>query len=167
MPLLEIQCGNGHTSEVLQRRGGGNTPLLCPTCGENANRNWSAGFGFNVKETHYAAPPKDPNNKAKPEFIDRMGGGKAAKTENNLYRPAITHNTKCPKEGKWRNVAILNDLKFARRLCCEGCGYTWLYRAETAPNPLFDGTQEKYRPGKTYSRLAPAGSGYEQPKRGA
>ena len=96
-----------------------------------------------------------------------MGGGKAAKDEKNLYRPALTHNTRCPKEGKWRNMAVLNDLGFAVRVCCEGCGYTWLHQSATAAYALLKGVKNSYRPGKTYSRLQPAGTGYDEPKRGA
>lgn len=165
MPLLEVQCSSGHTSEVLKRGGASNGPFSCAICNEPAKRLWS-GFGFSVQEVQYEAPPRDPDNKHAPEFIDRMGGGKAAKTSENLYRPAVTHNTKCVKEGKWRNMAILNDLGFAVRVCCEGCGYTWLHQQETAANPLREGVKNAYRPGKNYSELAPAGTGYEAPKRG-
>lgn len=167
MPLLEIECDKGHLSEVLKRGGASTAPLVCPECKAPAKRKWSD-FGARVIATPDYAPPKDPNNRAKPEFIERMGGGKAAKDEKNLYRPALTHHTKCPKESwKWRNVAVLNDLQFAVRLCCEGCGYTWLYQKETAAYPLLDGVVNRYRPGKNWSSDAPAGSGYEEPKRGA
>lgn len=167
MPLLEIQCGNGHLSEVLARGRAANTgPFSCPVCSEPAARQWSD-FGFSVHETHYAQREADPNNRLKPEFQDRMGGGKVAKDEHNLYRPALTHNIRCPKESKWRNVAVINDLNFAKRLCCEGCGYTWLYRAETAPDPLIAGVVESYRPGSNFSAAVPAGTGYDKPKRGA
>lgn len=159
MPLLDIECRAGHRSEVLKRGAANNGPISCPECGGESKRLYS-GFTFGVKETHHEASPKDPP-KNRPKFIDRMGGGKAALDENKMYRPAVTHNTKCPKEGKWRNMAILNDLGFAVRVCCEGCGYTWLHQESTAANPLFKGVVSRYRPGKT------VGSRYVEPERGA
>lgn len=167
MPLLEVQCSNGHLSEVLARGGAANNgPFACVECGEPAKRQWST-FGFNVNHTEYAAVEKDPDNRHGPEFIERMGGGMMARDENNLMRPALTHSTRCPKESRWRNVAIINDLNFAKRLCCEGCGYTWLYRGETAADPLLNEVKNEYRPGDNFSAMVPAGTGYDKPKRGA
>lgn len=77
----------------------------------------------------------------KSEFKKRDGGGKAALVhETGNYRPAVTHNTYCPNEKRWRNVAILANAGNGRKwLNCEVCGWQWIYREETAPNPLVPG----------------------------
>ena len=83
----------------------------------------------------------------KPAVVDRPGGGKAVRVnDTGGYRPMVTHNMVCPKCGKWRNVAILGEpMPGIKRLVCEICDWTWLYRASDAPTPLQPGTNGAFR----------------------
>lgn len=163
MPLADIKCANGHLTEVLIR-GGGNAPSVCPTCGADASRQVST---FNAYTTVY--PDAAPEYVGKvsryaPAVIDRMGGGKAVKTAEGGYRPALTHNGVCPQCKRRRNVAIVNQTSMGPRPMCEACGYTWIHHADTASDPLFEGVNDAYRPGKTFAGRF---SGYTPPERAA
>lgn len=165
MPLFDVVCANGHRSEVF-KRGASDGPFACTDCGEDAKRAWS-GFKFTVQGEQYIEPPYVGTvGRDAPAFIERMGGGRAAKTSDGGYRPALTHTAKCPKCARRRNVAIVNDLgPYGVRPMCEACGYMWVHQEATASDPLLEGYDATLRPRKHYSRLAPTGSGYEQPER--
>lgn len=152
MPLLEVQCAAGHRSEIL-KRGAGDGPFACPECGELARRAWDTPFAVQVQPDAYVDPnPYNPYAKrSDPAFIDRAGGGKAAKTADHGYRPALTHTARCPECARRRNVAIVNQLPWGPRLMCEACGYTWIHDEATASDPLRKGFDAALRPGRHWS----------------
>lgn len=162
MPLYDVECAAGHRSEVF-KRGASNGPSACPTCGDDARRVWN-GFAFRVQGDVVLEPAYSTKAKTSdPEVIERMGGGRAVKTKDGGYRPALTHTAKCPKCARRRNVAIVNQLPEGPRLMCEGCGYTWIHGASTASDPLLKGFDPALRPGKVFGKTgAPA---YEEPAR--
>ncbi len=97
-------------------------------------------------------------------MIDRIGGGKAVRTPEGGYRPALTHNVVCPQCKRRRNVAIVNMTAWGPRPMCEACGYTWLHDAATASDPMFEGVNDSYRPSTTFAGRF---SGYQRPERAA
>lgn len=163
MPLVDIECSNGHLTEVL-KRGAVTGPFACPTCHEDAVAKFPA-VNFNKSERVdvYDIPAK---RKPRAQYFGRMGGGRGYRDSAGNERPALTHNAKCPVCMRYRNVSVMNEIaRDILNLMCEACGYSWFYRAADASDPMFDGVVEAYRPGKRYSKEAPAGSGYEQPRR--
>lgn len=165
MPLYDVRCSAGHVTEVFVR--GASAPLTCKDCGEAAEKIPSL---FNAVIVDYVETPKEkmPNQRAKPKYVQRMGGGVAYKNEYGNYRPAITHHTRCPKEGRQRNVAVLNDLPgVGLRLNCEACGWQWVHQEATAPDPLIQGIDTRLSPGKKYSAHVAPGDQYIAPERGA
>lgn len=159
MPLHDVKCDAGHISEVFRR--GAETPLVCAECGAAARVIPSA-FTAVIAPVTYAEPPQK-LPKRRPQYISRAGGGVAAKTENNTYRPALTHTATCPNEKRRRNVAVLGDLPYGKRLNCEACGYQWIHQENTAADPLLPGVDVALKPGKPII----TGNKYTQPDRGA
>jgi hypothetical protein len=96
-------------------------------------------------------------------------GKQAVVADRGSYRPALTHNTQCPKEKRFRNVAVVADMPYGKRVICEACGYMWAYQAATTDIPLRNGVVESYRPGKRFFMGAAdrATSGYIPAERGA
>ena len=160
MPLAEIKCANGHLTEVLMR-GAAKAPLVCPTCGEEAERLLSTFAVRSGPESQREAPVRFGN---RPQWLNRAGGGKAY-LKDKLYYLALTHNAKCPQCARRRNVAITADLPWGKRCICEACGYTWIHQEETASDPMFEGVNDMYRPARHFSREVPSGTGY-RPERG-
>lgn len=167
MPLFDYRCEDHGTFEAFKRRGATSAP--CPTCGAEAGRVFVAA-PVSKRAYDQSIDGKFPN-KNKPKVMERMGGGRAAQVkETGGYRPMLTHNTVCPKEGKWRNVAVLAAFPYGKHLCCEACAYTWVYSQSNGYDvPLNHGVREDLRPSRTIHMNpdVPLHSGYTQPERGA
>lgn len=164
MPLLDIECENGHRSEVL-KRGASQGPFACPTCGEVAKGLFPSAVTF-VSVDPWVAPPDllDKVSRHAPKVIKRAGSGKAVRTAEGGYRPMLTHTAKCPKCNRRRNVAIMNEVAAGVRPMCEACGYTWIHHAATASDPLLEGYDRELAPSQSF---AGSFSGYQAPERGA
>lgn len=169
MPLYDYRCGScGSGFEAFGRVGAGET-APCPDCRGTAERAFSA-TRFNINMPYDQAIHGQFPTKHLPDVVKRQGGGVAIKNkETGGYRPALTHNTRCPKEGKWRNVAVLGEFPYGLRLVCEACDGLWIYNASLTDVPLNSGVDESLRPPRTIhmSAQVPLHSGYVAPERGA
>ena len=165
MPTFDFTCSSHGKFEAYSRVGG--TPT-CPVCGSPSER------VFAVGHLTYGGRPYDQSvdgrypNRDKPREINRPGGGKARQTSTGGYRPMLTHSTICPKEKRWRNVAVLGAFPYGKRLACEACDYTWVYDGATTDRPLVNKVEEAYRPPRRIfmNPSVPLG-GYVAPERGA
>ena len=167
MPLYDFSCGTHGVFEQYTRMGATSAP--CPQCEADSSREFAITSFPKVhrpfdKQVDGHLPPRE-----RQQVIDRAGGGKAGVVKDTGgYRPLITHNTVCPNEKRWRNVAVLADLPWGQRLNCEACGYVWVYQAGSTDLPLNDWVESSYRPSTTVhmSPDVPLHSGYEAPERG-
>lgn len=163
MPLYDVRCKDGHTTEVLVR--GASAPLICNECGEPAERLPSV---FNVRGVNVPDVRRDATPvRERPRYVERAGGGRAYRTEYGGYRPALTHTATCPAEKRRRNVAVLAVVHLGKRLNCEACGYQWLHRESDAPDPLIEGYDSTLAPGKKFSGFVSNGDQYQTAERGA
>ena len=169
MPNFDYSCTTHGTFDAFKRAGRPVETAPCPTCGEAAVR---AGFTPTVaprtdlpydRQVHGKIPPIGRKQTA------REGGGAAAVTDTGSYRPALTHHTRCPKEQRFRNVAVLAAFDYGRRVCCEACGYMWIHQPATTDVPLTRGVNESLRPAKRFFMGTDdrATSGYIPAARGA
>jgi putative FmdB family regulatory protein len=168
LPLYDYVCDHDGSFEAFRKVGDG-ASAPCPTCGATSARTFAA-TRFVIERAYDQAIDGEFPNADKPEVVARAGGGVAIKNKDNgAYRAAVTHNTQCPKENKWRNVAVLGEFPYGKRLNCEACGHLWIHQEATAPNPLKPGVDESARPGKSFymSPDVPLCSGYTEPERGA
>ena len=167
MPLYDFSCPSHGTFESFSRTGANVAP--CPRCDGQADRVFSLTSFPKVhrpydKQVDDTLPAKD-----RQKVIDRAGGGRAGVVSSTGgYRPMTTHNTVCPNEKKWRNVAVLAELPYGKRLNCEACSYLWVYQAATTDIPLNDWVDSSLSPGTTVhmNPAVPLHSGYESPERG-
>ena len=145
MPIYQRTCRRcPHSWETLKRVGRRHDPEPCPLCGGESGLG-VVGFSLKVDGPRQT-PPRGR------EAVHRRHGGGASvlNRETGGYRPAITHRTRCIKEGKDRNVAILSSLPEGLSLNCEVCGYQWIYQEATAEYPLVEGVREDYRKGTSF-----------------
>lgn len=149
MPLLDYSCVEHGPFEAL-RRAGAVSSAPCPTCEATSPRTYTAVGGLRIERAYdRQVDGKLPAAGRKEQ--DRAGGGKAVVVkETGGYRPALTHHTQCPKERRFRNVAVLAEMPYGVRLNCEVCGYIWVYHAKTTDIPLVAGVDESLRPGKRF-----------------
>lgn len=165
MPLYDYRCPEHGTFEAF-RRVGASPEAPCPSCDANVPRTY-ANTNFTYTRPYDQAVDGEMRDDGRRE-IDRGGGGKAVKvSETGGWRPALTHNTECPKCHKMRNVAVTSQVGGGTLITCEACGYSWLHRADDAPAPLNEGVEESYRPGRTIHMNSdvPLHSGYKSPER--
>lgn len=166
MPLFDFACPTHGKFEAYRRGAAQSAP--CPSCGTDAEKVFAL--------THLAPADKPYDqqvdghfpNAHKPKVIDRAGGGKAAQTHTGGYRPMVTHSTICPSESKWRNVAVLGQYPYGKRLNCEACGYVWIYNGANTDRPLHNEVREEYRPARRIFMDSSVSlhSGYIAPERG-
>lgn len=164
MPLYDVRCPAGHTTEVFVR--GASAPLTCKECGQTAEKIPSV-FSVRGVEVPEAVPETLPNQRRRPKYIKRAGDGVAYKNSRGNYRPAISHHTRCPNEKRQRNVAVLGTFPYGLRLNCEACGWQWIHQEATAPDPLVQGIDRQLSPGQKFSAYVAPGDRYEAPERGA
>ena len=165
MPLYDYQCDSHGTFEAFKKVGA-SQEAPCPACGEVSKRQYVAPT-FTHSRPYDQAVDGEMRYDGRDE-MDRAGGGKAVRVkETGGWRPALTHNTECPKCHKMRNVAIMGVMVGAKLVACEACDYSWLHRADDAACPLFEGVDESYRPGKQFNMNpeTPMTSGYKPPER--
>ena len=167
MPSFDFQCDEHGKFEAFKRIKGPST-APCPYCGQDAEKVFSITTMTFNREYDQSIDGVFPNA-GKAEVMNRGGGGKAVQVkETGAYRPVVTHSTKCPKENKWRNVAVTSAMAGAVLVTCEGCDYSWLHRSSDAADPLLEEVVEAYRPGITFNMNPdlPMRSGYQAPGRG-
>lgn len=176
MPIYLMRCEQGHEAEVLRSVANRDNPSICGDCTAPSHRVMAA---FHTRVDDTPAFEDDGRtygdryhermvNASRPAVIERSGGGRAVKVqETNGYRPACTHNTRCP-QGHWANVAILSEqAPWGKRLNCDRCGYVWLYNAETAEYPLREGYDKSFAaPLRFGADMAKGGERYEYGPRG-
>lgn len=167
MALLEYRCPEHGDFEKFIRRAGESATAPCPSCSSESKRVYSAVRA--IRRQYDRQVDGEFGSTSRPKTMKRAGGGVAVMNpETGGYRPAITHNTVCPKEGKWRNVAVLGEFSYGRRVNCEACGYVWIHQDSTAANPLRAGVDETYRPPRrVFMDGTDRGGKYESPERGA
>lgn len=170
MPMYAVRCDNDHTGEVFRSVARRDEEDICP-CGAYTHRVMAWNGAMVVDETPAYDDDLEPlsfKKRDRKEFLERAGSGKAAlNKDTGGYRPACTHNTKCPK-GHWANVAITADLPYGKRLNCDRCGYVWIYQASTAADPLLEGYNPAFTPAQRYGTgMKLGGERYEYGKRGA
>lgn len=143
---------------------GASAPLTCKECGEAGEKVPSLFTARGVEVPEAYVPPKPKKGKAK--YIKRMGGGVAYQNEYGNYRPALSHIAKCPQCARDRNVAILGEFPYGKRLNCEACGYQWIHQEATASDPLREGYDSRLSPGHKHSYHVTPGDQYQHPERG-
>lgn len=164
MPMYDFRCPAHGVFEIYWRQARQEAP--CPSCAELAPRTY-ANTRFVFERPYDQAVDGEMRYDGTDE-MERGGGGKAVRVkETGGWRPALTHNTKCPKCSRMRNVAVTSKVVGAHLVTCEACGYSWLHKAETAEVPLNTGVEEAYRPPRTIHMNSdvPLHSGYRAPER--
>lgn len=145
---------------------GGNTP--CPNCSVEMKRVYQPPTVR--KQFDRRVEGNIPDRAGRARVQGRMGGGKASiQSDVGGYRPMITHQGFCPKEQRYRNVAVLAEFTYGKRVNCEGCSYVWIHQEATAANPLIEGINEAYRPRKMFfmGKDAPTPAHFPEAERGA